>query len=272
MDEFLLDSLMEQKLKGQKIGGVFSSTAYNVVSKNVSSKFNILCGPTHIRNRLKTLKKHLGMVKDIMQNGSGFGFNFSTKMLEAEEGVWDAYLKAKPKAAFLKYNPIPCYEILDELFGKDRATGSRAVSAKQRQMQWAKEQNYMEENEEDAVNDEVGKQNNNEESSTSKIEEPKKKKTRMVDVVSEEISLLTASIGEVATAIKLGNQRNYTEEDLFDEIASVGGMSEFSQMTIYQKLTGDVSAARAFHKCPTVHKKLWLCVKFGEEIFDDELV
>ncbi|KAG8376305.1 hypothetical protein BUALT_Bualt09G0049500 [Buddleja alternifolia] len=251
MDKCLVDALMEQKLKGQKIGGVFTSTAYKAAATNVSSKFQFSCDSTHVKNRVKTLKKHLASVKDILQN-------------------------AKPAASHFRYTPVPNYENLDEIFGKDRATGSRAAGVKQRRLEWAREQNSIEEHGEAEWNDERDKYDNNEESSTSKAptsskktsDDSKKKKMRMIDIVSEEISMLTASMGEVAAAIKLGNQRNYNEEELFDEIALVGGMTEISQMTVYQKLTGDVSAVRAFHKCPTERKRLWLLVKFGQEIFD----
>ncbi|KAG8369278.1 hypothetical protein BUALT_Bualt15G0134800 [Buddleja alternifolia] len=211
MDKCLVDCLMEQKLKGQKIVGGFSH---------------------HVKNRVKTLKKHLASVKDILQNGSGFGFNYSTKMIEAEAEVWDAYLEAKTATLNFRYTPIPNYVNLNEIFGRDRATRSPAIGMKQRRMEWEKEQKLMEERGGDAMNDE----DNNEKSSTSKAptcstktcEDSKKKKTRLIDVVSEEISTLTASTDEVAAAIKLGNQRNYNEEELFDEIALVGGMTEIS--------------------------------------------
>ncbi|KAG8388255.1 hypothetical protein BUALT_Bualt02G0106700 [Buddleja alternifolia] len=124
MDRFLVDCLMEQKLKGQKIGDVFTSTAYKAAATSVSSKFHFFCDSGLVKNRVKTLKKHLASVKDILQNGSGFGFNYSTKMIEAEAGVWDAYLEAKPAASNFRYTPIPNYENLNEFFGKDRATGS----------------------------------------------------------------------------------------------------------------------------------------------------
>ncbi|KAG8367383.1 hypothetical protein BUALT_Bualt16G0066300 [Buddleja alternifolia] len=230
MDKCLVDALMEQKIKGQKIGGVFTSTAYKAAATNVSSKFQFSCDSTH----------------------------------------------AKPAASHFRYTPVPNYENLDEIFGKDRATGNRAAGVKQRRLEWAREQNSIEEHGEDEWSDERDKYDNNEESSTSKAltsskktsDDSKKKKMRMIDIVREEISMLTASMGEVAIAINLGNQRNYNEEKLFDEIASVGGMTEISQMTVYQKLTGAVSVARAFHKCPTEQKRLWVLVKFGQEIFD----
>ena len=60
---------------------------------------------------------------------------------------------------------------------------------------------------------------------------------------------------------------NYTEEQLFEEIAKIGGMSDVSHMKAYQALTGDMSAARAFLVCPIDSRKLWLSVKFGPTFF-----
>nr|CAN71179.1 hypothetical protein VITISV_008566 [Vitis vinifera] len=55
------------------------------------------------------------------------------------------------------------------------------------------------------------------------------------------------------------NLQNYTKEQLFEEIAKIGGMSDVSHMKAYQALTGDVSAARAFLACPI--DRLWYALE-----------
>lgn len=82
-------------IKGQKIDGSFTSSAYGVASNAVSTKFSIHCGSSHVRNWLKTLKRNLAMAKDMLTTDSGFGYNHSTQLIEATIGVWAAYLKAK---------------------------------------------------------------------------------------------------------------------------------------------------------------------------------
>ncbi|GMP94795.1 hypothetical protein CsSME_00044101 [Camellia sinensis var. sinensis] len=90
MDVVLIDSLLDQMLKGKKIGGSFSSSAYRVASNAVSAKFSIHCDSTHVRN---------AMAKDMLTIDSGFGYNHSTQLIEATTGVWATYLKVKPKAS-----------------------------------------------------------------------------------------------------------------------------------------------------------------------------
>ncbi|KAI8019739.1 Nuclear transport factor 2 [Camellia lanceoleosa] len=93
MDVVFMDSLLDQMLKGQKIGGSFTSSAYRAASNAVSTKFSVHCDSSHVRNRLKTLKRNLAMAKDMLTTDSGFGYNHSTQLIEATAGVWAAYLK-----------------------------------------------------------------------------------------------------------------------------------------------------------------------------------
>ncbi|XP_028103160.1 uncharacterized protein LOC114302342 [Camellia sinensis] len=112
MDVVLIDSLLDQMLKGQKIGGSFTSSAYRAASNAVSTKFSVHCDSSHVRNRLKTLKRNLAMAKDMLTTDSGFGYNHSTQLIEATTGVWAAYLKAKPKASQFQHAPIQNFQKL----------------------------------------------------------------------------------------------------------------------------------------------------------------
>ena len=46
----------------------------------------------------------------------------------------------------------------------------------------------------------------------------------------------------IVAALDRSNLQNYTEEQLFEEIAKVGGMSDVSHMKAYKALIGDVGA------------------------------
>ncbi|CAL5381683.1 unnamed protein product [Camellia sinensis] len=68
MDVVLIDSLLDQMLKGQKIGGSFTSSAYRAASNAVN------------------FKRNLAMAKDMLTIDSGFRYNHSTQLIEATAG------------------------------------------------------------------------------------------------------------------------------------------------------------------------------------------
>lgn len=93
MDACLIDTLIEQKFKGQKTDGNFTKIAYRGTSMAVSNIFSITCESPHVKNRVRTLKKHLVVMKHLLENKSGFGFNESSQRTEAEPQVWTEYIK-----------------------------------------------------------------------------------------------------------------------------------------------------------------------------------
>ncbi|GMP22875.1 hypothetical protein CsSME_00000692 [Camellia sinensis var. sinensis] len=119
MDIVLIDSLLDQMLKGQKIGSSFTSSAYRATSNAVSTKFSVHCDFSHVRNQFKTLKRNLAMANDMLTTNSGFGYNHSTQLIEATATVWAAYLKAKPKASHFRHALIQNFQKLCHLFEKD---------------------------------------------------------------------------------------------------------------------------------------------------------
>ncbi|KAL7163918.1 hypothetical protein ACSBR2_039934 [Camellia fascicularis] len=273
MNVVLIDSLLDQMLKGQKIGGSFTSSAYRAASNAVSTKFSVHCDSSHVRNRLKTLKRNLAMAKDMLTTDSGFGYNHSTQLIEATAGVWAAYLKAKPKASQFRHAPIQNFQKLCQLFEKDRATGSLAIGPKEKRLRWAGQQILLDEENTDHTEslsenfDGIGTQDD-QTAEVSCSSNSKKRKNKSGDTLSEEIRSIKEGLDAVAIALDRGNLRNYTNGQLFEEIEKVSGMSDTSRMKVYQVLAKEVSDARAYLECPIERRGLWLSVKFGSSIFD----
>ncbi|KAL7181628.1 hypothetical protein ACSBR1_040511 [Camellia fascicularis] len=273
MNVVLIDSLLDQMLKGQKIGGSFTSSAYRAASNAVSTKFSVHCDSSHVRNRLKTLKRNLAMAKDMLTTDSGFGYNHSTQLIEATAGVWAAYLKAKPKASQFRHAPIQNFQKLCQLFEKDRATGSLAIGPKEKRLRWAGQQILLDEENTDHTEslsenfDGIGTQDD-QTAEVSCSSNSKKRKNKSGDTLSEEIRSIKEGLDAVAIALDRGNLRNYTNGQLFEEIEKVSGMSDASRMKVYQVLAKEVSDARAYLECPIERRGLWLSVKFGSSIFD----
>ncbi|RVW93462.1 hypothetical protein CK203_035034 [Vitis vinifera] len=128
-------------------------------------------------------------------------------MIEATTEVWTTYTKAHPGASQLRYKPIRNYDKLFILLGKDRATGSLAADASV--------------------------------SAPKSNKETKKRKAKYADIVSEELRSIRVGMDAVVVALDRSNLQNYTEKQLFEEIAKIGGMSDVSHMKAYQALTGD---------------------------------
>ncbi|CAL5322908.1 unnamed protein product [Camellia sinensis] len=273
MDVVLIDSLLDQMLKGQKIGGSFTSSAYRAASNAVSTKFSVHCDSSHVRNRLKTLKRNLAMAKDMLTTDSGFGYNHSTQLIEATAGVWAAYLKAKPKASQFRHAPIQNFQKLCQLFEKDRATGSLAIGPKEKRLRWAGQQILLDDENTDHTEslsenfDGIGTQDD-QTAEVSCSSNSKKRKNKLGDTLSKEIRSIKEGLDAVAAALDRGNLRNYTNGQLFEEIEKVSGMSDASRMKVYQVLAKEVSDARAYLECPIERRGLWLSVKFGSSIFD----
>ncbi|GMP48935.1 hypothetical protein CsSME_00016110 [Camellia sinensis var. sinensis] len=112
IDVVLIDLLLDQMFKGQKIGGSFTSSTYRAVSNAVSTKFS-----------------QLTVV-----------WAASTQLIEATIGIWAAYFKAKPKATHFPHTPIQDFHKLCQLFEKDRAIGCLVVGPKEKQLRWARQQ------------------------------------------------------------------------------------------------------------------------------------
>ncbi|KAJ8428470.1 hypothetical protein Cgig2_017260 [Carnegiea gigantea] len=185
-------------------------------------------------------------------------------MIEAPPEVWQNYLMATPDAKTFLYKRVPHFYKLDLLFGKDRATGRNAAGPKERQRQWSREVVSSSEDAPPILT--------NKESSCalpSKVQvESKKSKNKAIEFMCEELRSLRSGMDVVAMALEEGNLRNYSEEQVYDEITQVKGLSEILQMKVYQALSADLNSARAFPACPVARHELWLKVKFGNEFLE----
>ncbi|PWA51283.1 hypothetical protein CTI12_AA465020 [Artemisia annua] len=132
-DAKLIDALMELHVSGKYSGADngFKPGYEKAVQAllDVSLPNSGLKADPHIKSRLKTLKKNFSIVHDMLSGTgatSGFGWDPEKCVLSAPDDVWTAYLKDKKYAAPFRNKALPYYEKLCTIFGKDRATGSRA--------------------------------------------------------------------------------------------------------------------------------------------------
>ncbi|XLT08655.1 hypothetical protein HN51_054448 [Arachis hypogaea] len=92
--------------------GSWTTEAYANVVKTLSIAIGPHITKNHIKNRTKILKDHFTEAYDLFHHLSGFAWNPVTRKFEAEEEVWQDFIK--------------------ELFGADRAIGKEAATSRER--------------------------------------------------------------------------------------------------------------------------------------------
>ena len=69
MDDSLLDAFMHELNIGNKIGGSFTTTAYENITKSLSALFGFKVDKDKVKNRWKTLKRNFSEIYDIFRGG-----------------------------------------------------------------------------------------------------------------------------------------------------------------------------------------------------------
>ncbi|RYR67476.1 hypothetical protein Ahy_A03g013858 isoform C [Arachis hypogaea] len=93
MDEVLLNALAEEALKGNRHDGSWTIEAYANVVKTLSIAIGQYITKNHIKNRMKTLKNHFTEAYDLFHHLTGLTWNLITRKFEAEEKVWQDFIK-----------------------------------------------------------------------------------------------------------------------------------------------------------------------------------
>ncbi|MED6117771.1 hypothetical protein PIB30_112902, partial [Stylosanthes scabra] len=82
----------------------------------------------HCKNKHKRMKEKYQYASDMLAC-SGFGWNEEKQCVEVDSrDVLETWMKAHPQKYYTPGKPFPMFQRLGRIFGKDRATGSAAVS------------------------------------------------------------------------------------------------------------------------------------------------
>ncbi|WOL20471.1 hypothetical protein Cni_G29276 [Canna indica] len=132
MDDMLVDAFLYQHNMGNRVNGTFTTFAYDNIMKELNSKLNKNLSKEHIKNRWKSLKANFAKCYDFFKNGlSGFAWDRNTNMWSAEPEVWEKLVEAHPQAKEWMTKSVPNYDKMVILYGRDRATGEHAETAKE---------------------------------------------------------------------------------------------------------------------------------------------
>ncbi|CAO2830328.1 unnamed protein product [Amaranthus hypochondriacus] len=81
----------------------------------------------HIESRIKHWSEKYSALAEMLST-SGFGWDADKKMLQVERAVFDEWAKVHKKAKGLYGVPFPHYDIVEEIYAKDKATGDQSES------------------------------------------------------------------------------------------------------------------------------------------------
>ncbi|XVF89419.1 hypothetical protein PTKIN_Ptkin19aG0129000 [Pterospermum kingtungense] len=118
MDRYLIDLLLDQVQRGNKLGQTFITQAW----VDMVTSFNIKFGSHYDKDVLKNRYKHLRrLYKDIkiLLEQSGFSWDEGRDMVTADDSVWDAYIKSHPDARAYRVKTVPSYHKLRVIFGQE---------------------------------------------------------------------------------------------------------------------------------------------------------
>ncbi|KAM7495614.1 hypothetical protein LguiB_030223 [Lonicera macranthoides] len=81
----------------------------------------------NIESRVKTLKKHTLAIAEMLNQGSGFAWDDLECQVKSDADVFKTWCQSHKDARGLRNKPFPHYNVLIEIYGKDRANGDGAI-------------------------------------------------------------------------------------------------------------------------------------------------
>lgn len=122
MDRYLIDLLLDQVHKGNKLGQTFITQAWIDMVTSFNVKFGSHYDKDVLKNRYKHLRRLYNDIK-ILLDRSGFSWDEARDMVTAEDSVWDAYIKSHPDARSYRVKTVPSYQKLRVIFGQEISDG-----------------------------------------------------------------------------------------------------------------------------------------------------
>ncbi|XP_017983022.1 PREDICTED: L10-interacting MYB domain-containing protein isoform X1 [Theobroma cacao] len=122
MDRYLIDLLLDQVHRGNKLGQTFITQAWIDMVTSFNVKFGSHYDKDVLKNRYKHLRRLYNDIKILLEQ-SGFSWDEARDMVSAEDSVWDAYIKSHPDARSYRVKTVPSYHKLCVIFGQESCDG-----------------------------------------------------------------------------------------------------------------------------------------------------
>ncbi|KAL7199328.1 hypothetical protein ACSBR2_021590 [Camellia fascicularis] len=237
--------------------------AYDKIVKELREIYNLDLDKAKVKNRLKTIKEHFAECYDLFKHISGFAWSPITRMFTAEPEV-------KPHAEKWKCTPIGNYEKLAEIYGKDRATGVGAETAKEKVRRWANSSNNDHVDRIEVIDELVHQNEANLESfvvdeddvvlSPKSGTSSKAKKRKLSNDGERDVEILKTALQDIASAIREGNasmeksQGCFPRGELHKALEEIG-IAPHLFTEAYLFLTKKSERMMQFFGCPVEYRK-----------------
>ncbi|KAK8562280.1 hypothetical protein V6N12_010364 [Hibiscus sabdariffa] len=262
--------------------GTFRSGYLSYIEKMLVTKLptaQIRANP-HIESRVKLLKRQYNALSEMLNIGSGFGWNEEEKCLTAPKDVFDDWVRSHPTAAGLRNKPFPFFDDLVQIFGKERATGSAAETTAD-----AVENLVMEDNtfldalnvEDEGVKDsesieEIGASNCQASvTATMKRDVSSKKRRRsddglfdLVEVMGKVGTAYQKTAESIAAFFKTEAQGNDRRMSIFDEIMKIENLSKDDMLAAGEYISKEAHKVDFFFSLPKDFKKDYVLKQLRE--------
>ncbi|XP_010548574.1 PREDICTED: L10-interacting MYB domain-containing protein [Tarenaya hassleriana] len=118
MDRYLIDLLVDQVHKGNKVGQTFITSGWIEMVTAFNAKFGSLHNKDVLKNRFKHLRRLYNDITFLLQQ-NGFLWDARRDMVIAEDSIWDTYIQAHPEARSYRVKMVPSYQKMCLIFGKE---------------------------------------------------------------------------------------------------------------------------------------------------------
>ncbi|GAV63187.1 Myb_DNA-bind_3 domain-containing protein [Cephalotus follicularis] len=122
MDSYLTDLLLDQALRGNKIGHEFIAQAWTEMVTTFNAKFGYEYHIDELKKHFKHLRKLYNEIKVLFEQ-SGFAWDDTQEMVTAADCVWDSYIKAYPNAESYRNKCVPSFHKLSIIYGQESNDG-----------------------------------------------------------------------------------------------------------------------------------------------------
>lgn len=94
MDRCLIDLMLEQVNRGNKIGETFTEQAWADMAESFNAKFGLQTDMFMLENRYILMMKERDDINSIL-NLNGFTWDEETQSIVAEDEYWEVYIKVR---------------------------------------------------------------------------------------------------------------------------------------------------------------------------------